>query len=85
MVRTIRRNYFGVFTVLAAMALLCVLAGSSAAASGSTTLVSVDSSENQANGHSYPRPSISSDGCYLAFDSVATNLDLLISAEASKL
>jgi len=40
---------------------------------GETTRVSVDSSGNQGNGHSYS-PSISSDGRYVAFDSEATNL-----------
>src|SRR3712207_3259123 len=73
MVRTIRRSYFGVFTVLAAMVLLCVLAGTSAAAAGNTTLISLDSSGNQATGGS-GSPSISDDGRYVAFTSSATNL-----------
>src|SRR5215207_600915 len=74
MVRTIRRNYFGVFTVLAAMALLCVLAGSSAAASGSTTLVSVDSSGNQANPGFSGESDMSDEGRYVAFISSSSTL-----------
>ncbi len=41
--------------------------------SGATTRVSVDSAGSQASGHSY-RPAISSDGRFVAFDSVADNL-----------
>jgi len=40
---------------------------------GETTIVSVDSSGTQGNGHSY-RPSISGDGMYIAFESEASNL-----------
>src|SRR5829696_9486376 len=74
MVRTIRRNYFGLFVVLAAMALLCVLAGTSTAASGSTTLVSVDSSGNQANPGFSGENDMSDDGRYVAFTSTSSTL-----------
>src|SRR5919107_5938687 len=73
MVKTIRRSYLGVFTMLAAIALLCVLATSSVAAPGDTTRVSVDSSGTQANGGSV-NASITPDGRYLVIDSDATNL-----------
>src|SRR5215217_956903 len=74
MVRTKRRSYFGVFAVLVAMALLCVLAGSSTAASGSTTLVSVDSSGNQANPGFSGESDMSDDGRYVAFISSSSAL-----------
>ena len=74
MVRTIRRSHFGVFAVLAAVALLCVLVTTSAAAPGSTTRVSVaDGSGIQADNTS-TWPSISADGRYVVFPSQATNL-----------
>ena len=41
---------------------------------GTTTRVSVDSSENQTTGSAFSRTSISSDGRYVAFRSSATNL-----------
>jgi Tol biopolymer transport system component len=75
MVRTMSRGYFGVFVVVAATMLLCVLAGSSGATVGDTTRVSVNSSGTQANGISYGGPpTISSDGRYVAFTSNASNL-----------
>jgi hypothetical protein len=76
MVRTIRRSYFGVFAGLAAMVLLCVLAGTSGAAAGDTTRVNVSSSGAQADGGSYGygTPSLSADGRYVAFTSEASNL-----------
>ena len=75
MVRTIRTSYFAAVAVLAAMALLCVLAGSSGAASGDTTRVSVDSSGAQGDSYStYGTPSVSADGRYVAFVSAASNL-----------
>jgi Tol biopolymer transport system component len=73
MVRTIKRQYFAGFTVVAAMALLCVMAGSSGASPGDTTRVSVDSSGAQADSGSYSS-SISDDGRYVAFGSGASNL-----------
>jgi Bacterial Ig-like domain/WD40-like Beta Propeller Repeat len=72
-VRTIRRSYFGAFTLLTAMALLCVLAGSSTAAVGDTTRVSVASDGTEANSFSLGAR-ISDDGRYVAFTSVASNL-----------
>ena len=42
--------------------------------SGTTERVSVDSSGAQGNGVSYSRPSISADGRYVAFGSLASNL-----------
>jgi Tol biopolymer transport system component len=60
--------------MLAAMSLLCVLAGSSAATAGDTTRLSVDSSGNQAENGWSISPSVSSDGRYVAFSSDATNL-----------
>jgi hypothetical protein len=76
MVRTIRRGYFGAVTVLAAMVLLCVLAGSSAASPGDTIRVSVDSSGTQANSDNFLTvgSSTSDNGRYVAFASDATNL-----------
>src|SRR5215207_2130807 len=50
MVKTIRGGYLGVFAVFVAMALLCVLATSSAAATGTITLVSVGDSGVQGSG-----------------------------------
>jgi Tol biopolymer transport system component len=76
MVRTMRRSYVGAFTALAAMVLLCMMAGSGGAAAGDTVRVSVDSSGNQADEGpqgSY-RPSISNDGRYVAFESAASDL-----------
>jgi Tol biopolymer transport system component len=69
------RNPFTLLTLLAAMmALLCAMAGSSAAAGGDTTLVSVaDSSGTQADRES-ANSSITPDGRYVAFVSNATNL-----------
>jgi hypothetical protein len=74
MVRTTRRSRFGVFAVLVAMALLCVLAGTSAAAAGNTTRVNLDSLGTQATGGGSGTPSISADGRFVAFHSEATNL-----------
>jgi Tol biopolymer transport system component len=78
MVRTIRRSYFGVFAGMAAMVLLCVLAGSSGAAAGDTIRVSVDSSGNQADegpaGQGSYEAYISSDGRHVAFSSYASDL-----------
>jgi hypothetical protein len=65
----VRTSYF---TILTAIALLGVLAGSSGAAAGDTTRISVDTSGAEANGESYGI--ISSDGRYVAFDSYASNL-----------
>ncbi len=61
--------------MLAAMALIGAIATtSSGVAAGNTTKrVSVDSSENQANGNSI-RPSISSSGDFIAFSSEASDL-----------
>jgi Tol biopolymer transport system component len=76
MVRTMRRTYFTVFTVLVAMTLVCVLATGSGAAAGDTIRVSVDSSGNQADEGpqgSY-EASISSDGRHVAFSSYASDL-----------
>jgi Tol biopolymer transport system component len=70
----VRRSYFGVFTLLAAMALLCVLAGTGAAAAGDTTRVSVDSSGTQAEKGTSTSASISANGRFVAFLSGATNL-----------
>jgi hypothetical protein len=56
MVRTMRRGYFGIFTVIAAMALLCVMAESSTASPGGTTRVGVGNSAD-----------ISADGRYVTF------------------
>ena len=58
---------------MAATALLCVLAGSSAAASGSTTRVSVNSSGAQGNGFS-SQSDMSANGDYVAFASTSSNL-----------
>ncbi len=66
--------FFRVSVFLVAMALLGVVATTSGAAEGDTTFVSVDSSGNQANSHSYGTPSISSDGRFVAFGSSASNL-----------
>jgi hypothetical protein len=73
MVKTKRRSYFGLFAVSAAMALLGVVAGSSEAAAGNTTRVSVDSLGAEANDES-SSISISADGRYVAFHSYASNL-----------
>ncbi len=59
--------------MVVAMALHAVMATTSGAAEGNTTLVSVDASGNQANGYS-DSPSISADGHYVAFRSRASNL-----------
>src|SRR5688572_16489772 len=67
------RRYFGALAMLAAITLLCVIAGSSGAVSGDTTRVTVDDSGAQANRDS-AEPSISADGRYVAFESLATNL-----------
>ena len=56
-----------------AIALLCLIAGSSGAVTGGTTRVSVDDSGTQANGYSTD-PSISADGRFVAFTSDASNL-----------
>jgi Tol biopolymer transport system component len=70
----VRKSYSGVFTMLATITLLCVVAGSSGAAGGDTTLVSVaDSSGTQADRESSDS-SISPDGRFVAFASNATNL-----------
>jgi hypothetical protein len=74
MVRTKRRSSFGVFAMLVAMALLCVLAGTSAAAAGNTTRVNLDSLGTQAEGGGSGTPSISANGRYVTFTSSATNL-----------
>ncbi len=58
---------------LATMALLGVMATTSGAAEGNTTLVSVDSSGNQAIGENH-HSSISPDGRYVAFASEGTSL-----------
>jgi len=64
MVRTIRRRHFWVFLMLAAMVLLCILAGRSGAAAGDTSrVISVGNS-----------PVISDDGRYVAFASDVNNL-----------
>ena len=62
--------------MIATMALLCVLAGSSGAAAGDTTRVSVDSSGNQAGSGSIGSsgPSVSADGRYVSFTSRASDL-----------
>src|SRR5829696_9195268 len=73
MVRTIRRSYFGLFAVIAAMVLLCVLATSSTAAAGDTTRVSVASDGTEANHHA-GGTFISADGRYVVFSSRASNL-----------
>ncbi len=56
------------------MLLLGVVATTSGAAEGDTTLVSVDSAGNQANGSTNSPPDISSDGRFVAFYSEASNL-----------
>jgi Ca2+-binding RTX toxin-like protein len=57
------------------MALLCLLAASSGAAAGDTTLVSIDNSGAQGDSYSsYGTPSVSADGRYVAFVSAASNL-----------
>jgi Tol biopolymer transport system component len=69
-----RTNLFKVGLVAACMAaLLALVAGSSVAAGGDTTRVSVNSAGNQADIDSGD-PSISADGRYVAFTSGATNL-----------
>jgi len=55
------------------VALTVILAGRSAASSGATTRVSVDSNGNQGDGGS-EGPAISADGRYAAFYSSAANL-----------
>ena len=62
-----------VMVIAVAIGLLGVMAGSSGAAAGDTTRVSVNSSGNQANGGSYV-PFVSSDGRFVAFYSDASNL-----------
>jgi len=62
-----------VLVVAVAIALLGIMAGSSGAAAGDTTRVSLSSSGAQANYASY-EPSISSDGRFVAFTSWASNL-----------
>jgi Tol biopolymer transport system component len=78
MVRTIRRSYFGVFAMLVAMVLLCVLADTSGAAAGDTIRVSVDSSGNQADegpaGQGSYEASISANGRHVVFYSYASDL-----------
>lgn len=59
--------------LLGAMVLLGVLATAGGAVEGNTTLVSVNSAGNQANGGS-SSPAISSDGRFVAFVSSARNL-----------
>jgi len=75
MVETMRRSYYvGVFAVLASMALLCMLAGSSGAAAGDTTRVNLDSTGTQTEGGGSGTPSISANGRYVTFISSATNV-----------
>ncbi len=74
MVETMRRSCFGAFVVVAAMALLCMLAGKSGAAAQDTSRVSVATDGTQASGRSHSTPSISADGRFVAFDSAASNL-----------
>jgi hypothetical protein len=80
MIKTVRRSYFTVFTLLVAVTLVCVLATSSGAAAGDTTRVSVGVPQPEgigiieAKGGGSSRTSISSDGRYVAFISGASNL-----------
>jgi Tol biopolymer transport system component len=62
-----------VLVVAVAVALLGVMAGTSGAAAGDTTRVSVSSSGTQGNGHS-TEPFVSADGRFVAFQSSANNL-----------
>ncbi len=64
--------FFRVSVMLVAMALLGVVATTSGAAEGDTTLVSVDTS-GTGTSSSYA-PSISSNGRFVAFESFASNL-----------
>jgi hypothetical protein len=73
MARTTTRNNFAMCMLLAAIALLGVLADSSTAAPGSTSLVSVDRLGNPGNGFS-GLSSINADGRYVVFYSSASNL-----------
>jgi Chitobiase/beta-hexosaminidase C-terminal domain len=76
MMRTMQRSYFVGLTVLVSMVLAAVMAGSSVAAPGGPTRVSVDSFGNQADEGpqgSY-ETSISADGRYVAFTSNASGL-----------
>ena len=73
MVRTLVRSYFGVSTVLAALVLLCVITGTSAAAAGDTLRVSVDSSGNQVDDVG-SISTTSSTGRYVAFTSSSYTL-----------
>lgn len=73
MVRTVKRTRLGASSVLAALVLLCLLAGSGGAAAEDTTRVSVDGSGTQANSDSFGSY-VSADGRYVAFNSDATNL-----------
>jgi hypothetical protein len=79
MARLNRTNLLKVGLVAACMAaLLALVAGSSAAAAGDTTRVSVNSAgeetTNTDNSPSSTTPSISADGRYVAFTSEASNL-----------
>ena len=71
----LRNGKYGrlIIVVLALMALLGVMAGTSGAAAGETTRVSVSSSGTQGNDDSYGG-SFSTDGRYVAFYSYATDL-----------
>src|SRR5215210_6384469 len=74
MVKRIGSTYFGVLALLATMTLLCMLAGSSGAAAGDTTRVSVDSFGTQTIGGHSLGSATSADGRYVTFLSGATNL-----------
>jgi hypothetical protein len=70
MARTLSRTYFGVSTVLGALALLFVLANYSVASPGPITRASVDGSGAEANSGSFTS-ALSSDGRYVVFVSGA--------------
>jgi Tol biopolymer transport system component len=74
MEKATRRNSFAASMVVAAVVLLCALAGTSAAAAGDTTRVSVASDGTEANQPSYGTTAFSADGRYVVFSSRASNL-----------